>query len=139
MSYTEFMTSKYVNRGDVYVGDKVRISFTPNKKGAIIMRLYIGKDLLKRLGWEAGDRCIFLRDEDVPLVWVVKKSTALHGKKLNDPTAGSGRAPSLLIQHNWREPIPESCKGGIKFVSHDFFEGGLRLALPGTRPGDLSL
>lgn len=132
MSFKEI--APQVIRSNVYIGDKVKVGF-PIIQGKQTLIIYLGSDVAKRLGLVDKDRLSLFVDEDNPFIMLLKKS--VNGWTVSDVSASKTRTTSLYrMQVSWRQEVPETCKEGMKFVTWDFFEGGLRLALPGAKPED---
>lgn len=122
-----------------FVEDKVKIYLISKTEDKTAVKIYIGNLLLTKLGWSEGTKIRFFVDDDNPLIWKLEKSQTEKGWTLYD-SKNHPQNRFLMIQLTWNHPgfkIPERCLGGSKFVKEDFYQGGLRLALPGVPKEDL--
>lgn len=125
-------------RTSVYLGDKIRLQF-PKIQGRTTAVLYMGKDLAKRIGIGHGDRLgIFISDSN-PLIWLLKRDEI--GWTIVDLHKGKSKTHSMMrIQLVWNGEVPYGMEDGkLKFLDHDFYEGGIRIFLPGTTSEDKML
>ncbi len=112
--------------------DKIRINFKPlaKNKNIVMGTLWFGKAIAARLGFKQGDLVELWPDDVEPLKWFIKTGpdgfTVGNANKRNPETS-----PNYFISFTWDKEVPESCKGGTKFVNFDFYNGGIRLFLPG--------
>ncbi|WP_412758318.1 hypothetical protein [Legionella bozemanae] len=129
MSFIELKPSRNMSKN---TRNMVRVSFPIMKrdKAAIgnSLILYIGKDIASQIGLKGGDKIKFYVDSDNPRLWWVKKSDDGNGYKILDVKRKSGETgDTLRIQMTWKKFKPDESEIAVKTVTHDFYEGGIRI------------
>ena len=139
MTFVELFPTRSRNRANSFEDDKAKVYLISKSEDKTAVKIYIGKIILTKLGWSEGTKIRFFVDDYNPLIWKLEKSQTEKGWTLYG-SKRKAHGPFLMIQLTWKHPgfkIPERCLGGSKFVKEDFYQGGLRLALPGVPKEDL--